>query len=85
MGRANPILTIVIEDKWTQQPEIVKLREMGHRIFTWQEATAGPNQMNGTRPDLILMETGHQWNEVDWDYLPAALVTARARRKKRAK
>lgn len=81
MGRANPILHIVIEDKWDQHPAIVALREKGHQVYRLSAWVVAAAASTAPKPDLWLLENAHHWTEVDWDYLEAALATARARRK----
>jgi hypothetical protein len=74
---------IWVDCAYVGSPPIESLRQQGHTIVLmvpgveWSAATAA-------KPDLILHPAAHQWNDMMWDYLPAALVAAR-RRKKEAK
>ena len=71
-GRANPVLVIEVAAQYADSPPVESLRQLGHRIV-----------VRGLDPavDLILHPAAHQWNDMQWDFLPAALVAARKRKR----
>ena len=73
-GITNMPLVIWVWRDWFSRPEPLELMRQGHSV--WQiEAGKLPE------PDLILHPAAG-WTEDLFDYLPAALTRARARRKK---
>ena len=82
MGRPNPILTIWVAHAWINHPAISALEAQGHRVYdmgTQLSRTFSTNE--SPEPDLILHPAAHWWSNDMWDYIPAALVAARKRRK----
>jgi hypothetical protein len=75
-GKTNQPIEVVVADEWAAHPEIVELRERGHRVYGWSE-------YRGAYPDLILHPAAHGWNDMMWEYLPAAVTAARARKRRR--
>jgi virulence-associated protein VagC len=72
-GRTNQPLVIQVAEEYKDAPLIESLRQQGHRVETFKSDA-----------DLILAPQAHQWNDMMWDYLPAALTAARKRRKTNA-
>lgn len=71
-GRTNQPLVIWVAQEYMVSPPVESLRQQGHTIV---ECPTDP------RPDLILHPAAHQWNDMMWDFLPAALTAARKRKK----
>jgi hypothetical protein len=71
-GRTNQPLLILVLEQWAEHPTIVALREQGHDIRTSGQAADF---------DLVLLPNAHQWNDMMWDFLPAALAAARKRKR----
>ena len=76
-GKTNQPLVIVVAEAWEKHAAIVALREQGHKVYGYHEPSPA-------KPDLILHPAAHGWDDSLWDYLPAAIAAARAR-KRRAK
>lgn len=73
-GTTQP-LVVWVAPEWETRPEIVALRGAGHSILTVAGGgVEGP-------PDLILHPAAHLWNDMMWDFLPAAIATARKRKR----
>jgi len=68
-GITNAPLVIDVEEEWYSRPEILALMRQGHAV---RKIVTG---------DLTLTRSAG-WTEDLFDYLPAALTRARARRKK---
>lgn len=71
-GRTNQPLVIWVSSLYESSPPVVSLRQQGHNIIVLNENPPA---------DLILHPAAHQWNDMMWDYLPAALTAARKRKK----
>lgn len=67
-------LVIAVAHTMIDHPKIQELREKGHEIV--------PQDFRAFH--LILDESAHFWNDMMWDFLPAALTAARKRKKERA-
>jgi hypothetical protein len=80
VGKPNPVLTIWVDSEYERHPMIRELAAKGHTIFNM--VAIGEDCDPGV-PDLILHPAAHYWDDNMWDYLPAALVAARKRRKKK--
>ena len=78
-GKTNQPLRIVVADEWFHHPKISALAAAGHEVMSWSE------RAGSDRPDLILHPAAHGWNDMQWDYLPAAVAAARRRKKARVK
>jgi hypothetical protein len=77
MGKANPALLIVTEDRWAcpLHPKLQPYADQGHKILgisVW--ASTKPME----RPDVILTENATRFSDADFkDYLPAVFAWAR--------
>lgn len=78
-GLTNQPLTIWVAAAWYSHPEILTLMAAGHNVVNMGTALADVT----SAPDLILHPAAHGWNDAMWDYLPAAIVAARARKKRK--
>lgn len=74
-GRTNQPLRIVVADEYMKSPPVESLRQQGHRVYSMSEPCPGEPI------DLILHPAAHQWNDMMWDFLPAALTAARKRKR----
>ncbi len=74
-GRTNQPLVIWVDRQYVEHEKIAALREQGHKVI--DIAPPGP----GEQPDLILHPAAHFWNDMMWDFLPAALTAARKRKR----
>jgi len=84
-GVTNQPLVIWVAEQWYSHPEILKLMAAGHRVVNMSGAPKlGMDGATATPPDLILHPAAHFWTDAMFDYLPAALTAARARRRKKA-
>jgi hypothetical protein len=77
VGRPSPVLTIWVADEYFEHEKVSELRAKGHDVRLM------PRDSSPNAPDLILHPAAHYWDDEMWDYLPAALVAARKRRKKK--
>lgn len=75
-GRTNQPLVIWVAPEYRDSPPVQSLRQQGHTVADMTR----PEECSG-RPDLILHPAAHQWNDFMWDYLSAALVAARKRKR----
>ncbi len=73
-GKTNQPLVIHVAPAYADSPPVQSLVAQGHRIVVM--GIAGDPQ-----PDLILHPAAHQWNDMQWPFLEAALVAARKRKK----
>lgn len=74
-GRTNQPLVIWVAQEYLDSPPVESLRQQGHTVRGMGSiAIDGP-------ADLILHPAAHQWNEMMWDFLPAALTAARKRKR----
>jgi hypothetical protein len=73
-GKTNAPLVIYVAEPYAASPPVESLRQQGHVIVTFTEPP-------GNKADLILHPAAHQWNDMMWDFLPAALTAARKRKK----
>jgi len=78
-GLTNQPLVIWVAAEWFSHPEILKLMAAGHRVVKMDQHWVGPSEP----PGLILHPAAHFWTDAMFDYLPAALTAARARRRKK--
>ena len=76
-GVTNQPLVVWVAEQWYSHPEILKLMAAGHRVIRFNDLEKSP--------DLILHPAAHSWTDDMFDYLPAALTAARARRRKNKK
>lgn len=76
-GKTNQPLVIWVAPEYLTSPPVESLRQQGHRIVE----CLPPHPETDPRPDLILHPAAHQWNDMMWDFLPAALTAARKRKK----
>jgi len=85
-GVTNQPLVVWVAEQWYSHPEILKLMAAGHDVIRMDEApTYTPFRGARIEPDLILHPAAHSWTDDMFDYLPAALTAARARRRKNKK
>jgi hypothetical protein len=75
-GRTNQPLNIWVAEQWAQHDAVTALAKAGHYIVPVR-----PGMGYYAEPDLILHPAAHGWNDMMWDYLPAALTAARRRKK----
>lgn len=78
MGKASKRLTIICSDSIALWPEILKLKEQGHVIATWQDvriATIRPEDA-----DIILAENAHRMGEHERKWLRDAVAEGRKHR-----
>ena len=68
-------LTIMVAPAFINRPAIRGLQKAGHTVLPWVEL--------GREVDLILHPHAHLFNDMMWDYLPAAVAAARKRRRSR--
>lgn len=79
-GRTNQPLVIWVAPAFIPTGPVESLIQQGHRVIPMTQATLA--QIDDTdKPDLILHPAAHQWNDMMWDYLPAALAAARKRKR----
>lgn len=78
-GRTSSPLRIQVAAQWRDHPKIQELDRAGHYI-----CILGDGCPDATDVDLILHPAAHGWNDLMWEYLPAAVKAARDR-KRRAK
>lgn len=76
-GRTNNVLRILVAPQFAENPAIAELRAKGHKV----EILDNPDFET---VDLVLAPSCHFWNDMMWDFLPAALTAARKRKKERA-
>ncbi len=74
-GRTNNRLRILVAPQFLRHEEIVALEAKGHEVTVLNA---------GDDVDLVLHPSAHFWNDMMWDFLPAALTAARKRKKERA-
>jgi hypothetical protein len=74
-GRTNNVLTILVAAQFREHPAVKELEAKGHQVISAIEDIAVF--------DLILSPNAHFWNDMMWDFLPAALTAARKRKKER--
>lgn len=72
----NQPLTIGIYEAWLLRDPVRYLVDYGHEVLNI-------DSINQHEVDLILHPCAHQWDDRMWDYLPAALVAGRKRRRAR--
>ncbi len=86
-GRTNQPLLIWVAPAYAGHEKIETLREQGHRVVVMEtDETAATFFGIGKlwsvgEPDLILHPAAHFWNDMMWDFLPAALTAARKRKR----
>ncbi len=73
-GRTNQPLVVYVAPEYEMSPPVESLRQQGHTIVVFASSTL-------VRPDLILHPAAHQWNDMMWDFLPAAIIAARKRKR----
>lgn len=78
-GRTNQPLVIWVAEAYKASPPVESLRQQGHVIRVMEIPPGGTAA--SLEPDLILHPSAHQWNDMMWDFLPAALTAARKRKK----
>lgn len=71
-GKTNAPLVIWVAPAYRDSPPVQSLRQQGHTIV---------DMAPDFSVDLILHPAAHQWNDMMWDFLPAALTAARKRKK----
>jgi hypothetical protein len=76
-GRTNQPLVVWVATEYLNSPPVEALRQQGHTIREFG------GTVPGMEPDLILHPAAHQWNEMMWDFLPAAIAAARKRKRER--
>jgi hypothetical protein len=78
-GVTNQPLAVWVAHQWYARPEILKLMRAGHRVYDMSKITCccgeGPDEPN------LIIHPAAGWTEDLFDYLPAALTRARARRR----
>jgi len=80
-GLTNAPLVIWVAREWFERPEILTRMRQGHRVVN-MDVLFNTAALVSREPDLIL-HSAAGWTEELFDYLPAALTRARARRKKK--
>jgi hypothetical protein len=81
MGRANPVLYFVVEDKWLNHPEFEPYKAQGHKFESLSQWLNGPG-LRGF-PDALLLENAFHWTEADFPYFAATIGTVRAQHRER--
>ena len=81
-GVTNQPLVVWVAEQWYSHPEILKLMAAGHYVVSMRPRLS---RLEGGEPDLILHPAAYSWTDDMFDYLPAALTAARARRRKNKK
>lgn len=70
-GRTNQPLVIYVADAYMDSPPVESLRQQGHTV----------HRLHLDPPDLILHPAAHKWDDMMWDFLPAAIAAARKRKR----
>ena len=78
-GRTNQPLVIWVAEAYADSPPVQSLKAQGHHVEVMDPATQ--TRWFAEVPDLILHPAAHQWNDMMWDFLPAALAAARKRKR----
>ena len=76
MGKTPIPLVIWVDDGWLTRPEILKLIEMNHRVWSISAAL----DQHAPLPDLIFSKVAWNWDDSMWDMLETALKAARKRK-----
>lgn len=75
-GRTNQPLSILVHPTWEEHPAVLALREQGHPITSSSDHGYAAHEF-----DLVLLPNAHFWNDMMWDFLPAAIAAARKRKR----
>ncbi len=78
-GRTNQPLLIWVAPQYRESPPVQALQAQGHRVLSMIPGVLA--EAEGLEPDLILHPAAHQWNDMMWDFLPAAIAAARKRKR----
>jgi hypothetical protein len=73
-GRTNKALRVCVPPQFFESEQVKELIAKGHNVVCILDE-------DFVKADLILHPAAHQWNEMMWDFLPAALAAARKRKK----
>lgn len=78
MGKTPKPLTIICSESIAQWPEMLKLKEQGHVIATWQDVRIA--SVKPEEADIIFAENAHRMGEHERKWLPDAITEGRKHR-----